>query len=187
MKKLLLLAAVAAMALCSCDRSSDNLTNEPDADTPEETIDLEGAQNAQNAQNADNPESPEGAQNAQDADDSDSSEDGNWPSIQLSQDAVEFPSQGGTATVTALNYKGWFICEGYENGEYVNGKWYHTNYVVSESNNNLDGGWYHATVPDECHNQLVVTADENTTGKAREAYIEMSAGDVFAKVKISQL
>lgn len=51
----------------------------------------------------------------------------------------------------------------------------------------LDGGWYHASVPEKGRsNKLIITVDQNFTAKPRQATIEMEAGDAFTSVKIYQ-
>ena len=121
--------------------------------------------------------------------------DGQWDPIEMDKPEVHFTSEGGEQTVTATNYSGWWINGGYEDAQYVNGKWEYVNYVYSSSTDGqeactydiLDGGWYHAAVPDKGRsNKLVITVDQNITAKPRQAIIDMEAGDAFTTVKIFQ-
>ena len=111
--------------------------------------------------------------------------DGNEPAIELDKAEVCFPADGGVDNVMALNYDSWIIDSGYESAEYINGKWEYTHYV-SANPLSIDGGWYHAVVPDGQKNLLVITVDLNPVCVPRHAYILMTVGDSFSCVKISQ-
>ena len=51
----------------------------------------------------------------------------------------------------------------------------------------LDGGWYRVTVPDKGRsNTVVISVDPNDTAKPRTAIIDMTAGDVFTQISVSQ-
>ena len=115
-------------------------------------------------------------------------EGGRWPSVEMDNSLLAFSAAGGEKTVTALNYDCWWIVGGYGGEE-------KEDYVLPSSSGGenantfdlLDGGWYHALVPNEgASNQLIVTVDENLVGVARQACIEMQVGDVFAQVTITQ-
>jgi hypothetical protein len=77
----------------------------------------------------------------------------------------------------------------------MNGQLEYVNYLYAGSTDGedactydiLDGGWYHASVPNKGRsNQLIITIDPNYTAKPRQAYIAMEAGDAFTTVKIYQ-
>ena len=106
---------------------------------------------------------------------------GDWPPIELDKAEVTFPSEGGVDTITSLNYESWWINYGFEDAQSV--------VYPSCSGNDvfLEGGWYHAIVPEKGRsNQLVITVDQNITAKPRQATIVMEAGDAFTTVKIYQ-
>ena len=120
---------------------------------------------------------------------------GDWPPIMMDKSEVHFTSEGGEETVTAKNYSYWWINGGYEDALEVNGRLDYLNYVCAESTDGqdaytydiLDGGWYHASVPDKGRsNKIIITVDRNNTAKPRQATIEMEAGDAFTRVKIYQ-
>lgn len=121
--------------------------------------------------------------------------DGAWDPIEMDKPEVHFTSDGGEETVTAKNYSGWWINGGYEDFQNVNGQWEYVNYIYAGSTDGqeaytydiLDGGWYHASVPNKGRsNQLIISVDPNYTAKPRQAYIAMEAGDAFTTVKIYQ-
>ena len=121
--------------------------------------------------------------------------DGDWPPIKMDKSEVHFTSEGGEETVTAKNYSGWWINGGYEDVLYMNGQLEYVNYLYAGSTDGedactydiLDGGWYHASVPNKGRsNQLIITIDPNYTAKPRQADIAMEAGDAFTTVKIYQ-
>lgn len=124
------------------------------------------------------------------------SPDGQWDPIQLNKKEVTFATQGGVDTVVALNYESWWINGGYEGTKQVQGELVYINRVEPEStgsnrfvvlNDTLEGGWYHAVVPEKSRsNRLIIKVDPNTTGRSRKATIEMEAGDAFTSVKIVQ-
>ena len=121
--------------------------------------------------------------------------DGAWDPIKIDKPELHFTSDGGEEIVTATNYASWWINGGFEDSQYVNGTWEYVNYVYAGSSDGeeaytydiLDGGWYHARVPDKGRsNQLIITVDQNITAKPRQATIEVEAGDAFSSVKIYQ-
>jgi hypothetical protein len=120
---------------------------------------------------------------------------GLWPPIELDKNEIHFPAEGGVETITALNYESWWINNGYEDAWNEDGEVKYLNFVYSTASDSscecpfdiLEGGWYHAVVPDKCtSNQMVITVDENLTGTPRKAYINMEAGDAFVTVTIYQ-
>ena len=112
--------------------------------------------------------------------------EGGWDPIKVDKPTLEFTAEGGTQTVTATNYSGWWINGGYEKDPKVD-------YVHSTSSGGketytfdvLDGEWYHAKVPLRS-NEMIVTVDANTSGKQRTVHIEMEAGDAFTTVIVTQ-
>lgn len=121
--------------------------------------------------------------------------DGDWDPIKMDKSEVHFTSNGGEETVTSLNYGSWWINGGYEDFQIVNGQGQYVNYVMAGSTDGqeaytydiLDGGWYHASVPEKGRsNKLIITVDQNYTAKPRQATIDMEAGDAFTSVKIYQ-
>lgn len=119
---------------------------------------------------------------------------GDWPPIELDKAEVTFPSEGGVDTITSLNYESWWINYGFEDAQNVGGEVKYVNFVYashsgedSQVTDILEGGWYHAIVPEKgLSNQLVITVDQNITAKPRQATIEMEAGDAFTTVMIYQ-
>lgn len=113
---------------------------------------------------------------------------GDWPAIVLDHSQIDVEACGGEFTITALNYPTWWILSGYDE--------HNPSSVVYPTSSDgdaaytfdlLDGGWYHARVPQKGQsNQLVVNVDENYSGQSRSAVIEMEAGDVFSSVTIHQ-
>ncbi len=92
-------------------------------------------------------------------------------------------------TITSLNYESWWIDCGFEDAQSVGGEDKYVNLVYPSCSGNdvfLEGGWYHAIVPEKGRNQLVITVDQNNTAKPRQATIMMEAGDAFTTVKIYQ-
>ena len=114
--------------------------------------------------------------------------EGDWDPIELDKTHVNFPSEGGQNTVSALNYNRWWINGGYDpsSREYIHpsssGEDETCTYDV------LDGGWYHVIVPDKGKsNTVIITVDPLCDGgNPREAIIEMQAGDAFTKISIAQ-
>ena len=123
------------------------------------------------------------------------STDGAWEGIETDKESLFFSQEGGEQTVSMLNYNVWWIVGGFEGVEYENGMWEYVNYVFStasggsetHTNDILDGGWYHATVPDNGQsNKLVVTVDPNLTGSPRKATLRMESGDAFGNIILTQ-
>ena len=113
---------------------------------------------------------------------------GDWPPIILDYSQIDVEVCGGEFTVTVLNYPTWWILVGYDEHDpsaviYPTSSDGDTAYTFDL----LDGGWYHAQVPQKGQsNQLVINVDENYSGQSRSAIIEMGAGDVFSSVTIHQ-
>ena len=122
--------------------------------------------------------------------------DGNESELKIKVDKseVSFPAAGGEQTVTMTNYPLWAINGGYEEMLYEDGKWIYVNYVsptsssgeVTYSSNILNGGWYHASIPDEGRApKLTISVDKND-GKARWATVVMTVGELSTDIKIYQ-
>lgn len=122
---------------------------------------------------------------------------GLWDPIEMDKSQLVFSSDGGRQTVTATNYSVWWINGGHEGTILVDGgkRWDVKNYTFSTSTDGekactfdiLEGGWYHATVPNTGKsNQLIVTVDPNETGQKRLAFIMMESGDAFTSIAIEQ-
>ena len=114
--------------------------------------------------------------------------------IKVDKSQISFPAEGGEQTVTMTNYSLWAINGGYEDMVFEDGKWTYVNYVspksssgeATYSSNVLDGGWYHATIPDKGRApKLSVTVDKNE-GKARWATVVMTVGELSTDIKIYQ-
>jgi len=123
------------------------------------------------------------------------SPDGQWEPIKLNKKELSFSAQGGVDTVIALNYNQWWITGAHEGMKHVQGELVYLNYVEPEStggryttfNDTIDGGWYHAVVPDRSRsNRLIIKVDPNTSIIARKATIEMESGDAFTSIQITQ-
>ena len=120
---------------------------------------------------------------------------GGWDPIEVDKPEVHFASGGGEETVKALNYGGWWLNFGYEGIMNECGFSLYINEVGATSTGGqeactydlLDGGWYHAAVPNKGRsNELVITVDQNTTSTSRHAFIKVQAGDAFGSVSITQ-
>lgn len=120
--------------------------------------------------------------------------DGDWDPIELDKKHVNFPSEGGQNTVSALNYSRWWICGGYGSKTQVNGRWEYDDYVYPTSSveeyvtyDTLDGGWFHVLVPDQGKsNTVIITVEPNEGSEPRTAIIDMTVGDSFTSISISQ-
>ena len=120
--------------------------------------------------------------------------DGAWDPVELDKSNIEFSSEGGEETVTALNYSSWWINGGYESVTQVNGKSEYNNYTYATSSGGktnmcdlLDGGWYHVTVPNNGKsNTIIIKVDPRDDVKPRQAVIAMQAGNAFTYISISQ-
>ena len=103
--------------------------------------------------------------------------DGDWEPIDLSISELTFGLEGGTQSVTSLNYPNWWISSICipNNGEEL---WYTTSYpeIYTLSVEGLSAVAKTNTVE--------VTVDVSST--PRNWSLEMTAGDIFAKIKISQ-
>lgn len=120
--------------------------------------------------------------------------DGDWDPIELDKKHVNFPSEGGQNTVSALNYSRWWICGGQGSKRQVNGRWENDDYVYPTSSveeyvtyDTLDGGWFHVLVPDQGKsNTVIITVEPNEGSEPRTAIIDMTVGDSFTSISISQ-
>lgn len=121
--------------------------------------------------------------------------DGAWEPIEMDKAEVHFTAEGGEETVTVLNYSSWWMHYGYEDTYFEGGSLKYVNSVSATSSGGpdtytydlLDGGWYHAVVPEKSRsNKLVITVDPNTTSASRHATIHLSVGDAFGSVRIIQ-
>mgnify|MGYP002626830638 CR=1 FL=1 len=122
--------------------------------------------------------------------------DGDWPPIKVDKSRLSFTPEGGSETVTLKNYSSWWIYGAHE-GAYQdeNGAWRYENYIYPTPENeddldawfSIDGGWYHASVPDRGRSKsLIVTVNANYSREERKAFIEMECGDAFTSISISQ-
>lgn len=114
-------------------------------------------------------------------------EPGGWDSMKLDKsNKLVFANEGGEYTISVTNYTSWWISGGYnikrdEDGTVTQ------DFISPASPNSLDADWFHAIVPDKGNsNEVIVTVDANSSGQIREAIIEMTAGDIFCSLLISQ-
>lgn len=121
--------------------------------------------------------------------------DGAWDPMELDKTHVNFPSEGGQNTVSVLNYNSWWIAGGYDVAELVDNQWEYSGYVYATSSDGegantsdiLEGSWYHVTVPNKGQsNTIIITVDPLGDSKARQAMIEMQAGNTFARISLQQ-
>ena len=119
--------------------------------------------------------------------------DGEQTPIKLDKSELTFTSVGGEQTVTAVNYKSWWISGGYEDFDQIENEY--TNYVYSTSTDGeeactydlLDGGWYYVVVPDKGEsNQVLIRVSENNTSNPRYATITMRNRNAFTNISIQQ-
>ena len=122
------------------------------------------------------------------------SPDGQWEPIKMNKRELSFSARGGVDTVIALNYSQWWITGAHEGTKHVQGELVYINHVEPEStgghtilNDTIDGGWYHAVVPEKGRsNRLIIKVDPNTSIITRKATIEMECGDAFTSIQITQ-
>ena len=111
-----------------------------------------------------------------------------WDPIELDKQELTFSSNGGEQTISALNYPTWWINGAYEGDIFSTHNFVYatTSDTLKDFKDILDGEWYHAEIPKEKSNRLVITVYENTTSTPRQASINMQAGNAFAYIKIHQ-
>ena len=120
--------------------------------------------------------------------------DGAWDPIEVDKKHVNFPSEGGQNTVSTLNYSRWWISGAHGDKIQVDGHWGYADYVHPTSsvegyvtNDTLDGGWFHVLVPDQGKsNTVIITVEPNEGSEPRTAIIDMTVGDSFTSISISQ-
>lgn len=121
--------------------------------------------------------------------------DGDWDPIELDNQHVTFPPSGGQVTVSTLNYSKWWISGGYNSAWNVSDHWEYHGYVPPTSsdgeeactNDILDGDWFHVTVPDKGRsNTVVITVDLHYDASIRTGAVEMTVGDAFTTIIITQ-
>lgn len=121
--------------------------------------------------------------------------DGAWDPMELDKTHLNFPQKGGEQAVVVLNYSRWWISGAYTDIYKTDGKWECLDYIHPGSSGGdetcmydiLDGGWYQVTVPDIGRsNSAIFKVSPNDTGVRREAIIQMTSGDVFTSISISQ-
>jgi hypothetical protein len=119
----------------------------------------------------------------------------NWPAMVTSKTEVHFNQDGGSDTISVKNYGHWWINSGCD-GECAAEKYIYpnTSETGEEVYNSIDGGWWSAKVLKNTPNKIVITAkaveecqfEECSKEIPRRASIGMTAGDVFAHIKIYQ-
>lgn len=117
----------------------------------------------------------------------DTSFDGAWEPMELDKKHLNFDSEGGEQAIVVLNYSHVWI-SGSHNENSVD-------YIFPTSSDGeeactydlLDGGWYHVRIPNKGKSNVVtISADQNYTTKPRTAIIDLTSGDVFTSISISQ-
>ncbi len=104
------------------------------------------------------------------------SEEGDWDPMKLSKKEFVFPAEDGTDSIKVKNYSSWWI-------EYAHVDNY---YYFKNHTNTIEADWMEIVVPDDRRNWVYVTVSENTTDSIRKAYLEMTAGDIFKSIPITQ-
>ena len=120
--------------------------------------------------------------------------DGAWDPIEVDKKHVNCPPEGGQNTVSTLNYSSWWISGGYGDKIQVDGHWKYIDFIHATSSvegyvtsDILEGGWYHVVVPDKGKsNTIIITVDPNEGSEPRKAIIDMTVGDAFTSISISQ-
>ena len=102
-------------------------------------------------------------------------EDGAWDPMKLSKKEFVFPAEGGTDSIKVKNYSSWWI-----SSVFVNNNDYCDDYHSTKAD------WVEIVVPDDKRNWVFVTVCENTTDSLRNAYLHMTAGDIFKSIPITQ-
>lgn len=120
---------------------------------------------------------------------------GNWPAMEISKTEVHFNQDGGSDTISVKNYEKWWINSGC-NGECAAGQYIYTGSTETGETdfNQINGGWWSAKVLKNTPNKVVITANATVECLSedcvkeipRKASIGMTAGDVFAHIKIYQ-
>lgn len=114
--------------------------------------------------------------------------DGDWEPMKLDKQQLTFTSEGGEEVVTVTNYTVWWISGAYNDNN-------RQNYILPTSTDGeeaytydiLDGGWYRVMVPDKGRsNTAVISVDPNDTAKPRTTTIDMTSGDIFTKIHVTQ-
>ncbi len=121
--------------------------------------------------------------------------EGKQTPIKLDKPELIFTPTGGVQTVTAVNYKSWWINGAYESKQSANGVSEYVNYVYPTSTDGedtctydiLDGGWYYVVVPKKSEsNKAIITVSKNDTSRPRSATITMQNRNAFANINIQQ-
>ncbi len=121
--------------------------------------------------------------------------DGEQTPIMLDKSKLTFTLTGGEQTVTAVNYKSWWISGGYEDKKYVGEVSEYVNYVYPTSSDGedactydiLDGEWYYVVVPKKGEsNKVIITVSKNETSRPRSATITMQNRNAFTNISIQQ-
>ncbi|MBR3568386.1 MAG: BACON domain-containing protein [Salinivirgaceae bacterium] len=100
------------------------------------------------------------------------SKDGDWDPMKLSKNEIVFPAEGGTDSIKVKNYSSWWISSVFVNN--------------SDDFRSTKADWMEVVVPNDKRNWVFVTVSENTTDSIRQAYLEMTAGDIFKSIPITQ-
>lgn len=110
--------------------------------------------------------------------------DGLWTAVKVDKDHWEVTGAGADITVRLLNYSSWWIDAAYEDKEDYD------HYIRPPEGSDpltLDGGWFYAKAskyPDSPRLEVWIGANEGSL--ERDAYIEMSCGDVGKTIHIHQ-
>lgn len=112
---------------------------------------------------------------------------GKWEAVKVNRDSWAVTGAGEDITVKLLNYSSWWIGAAYEDpGDYDNYVWPS---LSSEqyAADILDGGWFYARVPHDGNApRLEIWVGANESGTERDAYIDMSCGDVGKTIHVHQ-
>ena len=98
-----------------------------------------------------------------------------WDPMKLSKKEFVFPAEGGTDSIKVKNYSSWWI-----EHAFVDKNYYCDDFRSTKAD------WMEVVVPDDKRNWVFVTVSENTTDSIRKAYLEMTAGDIFKSIPITQ-
>lgn len=101
--------------------------------------------------------------------------DGDWDPIKLSKSEIKFGNDGGSATVEAKNYTGWWINDIRLAGTEI------CYYPAPDENKAVAGEGISATVRE---NKVTITVEPSQ--EKREWIVDMEAGDAFTSIRVRQ-
>jgi len=112
-------------------------------------------------------------------DDDDEKGYGDWPAIKVTASQVAFSVDGGSQTVSCVNYSNWWVSAIALSDDTAS-----TTTFTGSNGKKATNGWVTAEVVNK--NQLTITAAANAEGTARTATIAMTVGDAYTTLTVTQ-